>query len=38
MLFILPYIVQRRRNSWVGVAIHAGVNGPGFVAVAFGLV
>lgn len=38
ILFLLPYIVQRRRNSWVGVAIHAGVNGPGFVAVAFGLV
>lgn len=35
---ILPYVVQRRRNSWTGVVIHAGLNGPGFVAVAFGLV
>lgn len=35
---ILPYVVQRRRNTWVGVVIHAALNGPGFVAVAFGLV
>ncbi|MBN1425997.1 CPBP family intramembrane metalloprotease [Candidatus Fermentibacteria bacterium] len=38
ILIILPYVVQRRRNSWVGVVIHAGVNGPGFIAVALGLV
>ena len=37
ILFILPYVAQRRRNSWVGVIIHAGLNGPGFLAVAFGL-
>jgi membrane protease YdiL (CAAX protease family) len=36
--FILPYMVQKQRNSWVGVVIHAGLNGPGFVMVAFGLV
>ena len=36
MLFILPYVVQRRRNSWIGVIVHAGLNGPGFIAVAFG--
>jgi membrane protease YdiL (CAAX protease family) len=36
--FILPYVVQRRRNSWTGAVIHAGLNGPGFLAVAFGLV
>ena len=36
--FILPYVVQRTQNSWTGVLIHAGLNGPGFVAVAFGLV
>lgn len=35
--FILPYVVQRRQNSWTGVVIHAGLNGPGFIAVAFGL-
>lgn len=38
LVFILPWVVQRRRNSWVGVVIHAGVNGPGFLAVSFGLV
>lgn len=37
IVFILPYIVQRRRNTWVGVLIHAGLNGPAFVAVALGL-
>lgn len=38
ILFVLPYVAQRRRNSWVAVLIHAGLNGPGFVAVVFGLV
>jgi membrane protease YdiL (CAAX protease family) len=38
IMIILPYAVQRRQNSWVGVVIHAGVNGPGFIAVALGLV
>lgn len=38
IVFILPYVVQRRQNSWTGIIIHAGLNGPGFVAVAFGLV
>ncbi len=36
--FILPYVVQRTKNSWTGVVMHAGLNGPGFIAVAFGLV
>jgi len=34
---VLPYLVQRRGNSWIGVVIHAGLNGPAFVAIAFGL-
>ena len=34
---ILPYIVQRRRNTWPGVFIHAGLGGMGFLALAFGL-
>jgi membrane protease YdiL (CAAX protease family) len=38
ILFILPWVAQRRQSSWVAVVIHAGLNGPGFVAVAFGLV
>lgn len=35
--FILPYVAQRRRNSWTGVVIHGGLNGPAFLAIAFGL-
>jgi membrane protease YdiL (CAAX protease family) len=35
--FIIPYIVQRRRNAWIGVVIHAALNGGGFLALAFGL-
>lgn len=38
ILVLLPRVVQQRRNTWVGVAIHAGLNGPGFLAVAFGAV
>jgi membrane protease YdiL (CAAX protease family) len=34
---ILPYIVQRRRNIWAGVIIHAGFGGTGFLALACGL-
>jgi membrane protease YdiL (CAAX protease family) len=38
ILVILPYVAQRRQNTWVAVMIHAGLNGPGFLAVALGLV
>jgi membrane protease YdiL (CAAX protease family) len=38
ILLVLPWLVQRRRNTWIGVVIHAGLNGPGFIAVAFGVV
>jgi membrane protease YdiL (CAAX protease family) len=37
ILFILPYVVQRRGNTWLGVIIHAAINGPSFIAIAFGL-
>ena len=36
MLFIQSYVVQRRKNSWIGVVIHAAINGPSFIAIAFG--
>lgn len=36
--FILPFVAQRRKNTWVAVVVHAGLNGPAFVAVALGLV
>lgn len=38
ILFLQSYIVQKQKSSWIGVIIHAGLNGPGFIAVAFGLV
>jgi hypothetical protein len=38
ILIILPYIVHRRRNTWIGVLLHAGLNGPAFVAIALGLI
>ena len=38
ILFILPYIVQKRKNSWIGVFIHAGINGPSFIAISLGLI
>lgn len=38
IMFIQSYLVQKRKNSWIGVIIHAGLNGSGFIAVAFGLV
>ena len=38
IIFILSFIVQKTKNSWVGVIIHAGLNGPAFVAICFGLI
>ena len=37
ILFIQSYVVQRRKNSWIGVVIHAVINGPSFIAISFGL-
>ncbi|MBN1350569.1 CPBP family intramembrane metalloprotease [candidate division KSB1 bacterium] len=37
ILFLQSYVVQRRKNSWIGVVIHAAINGPSFLAIAFGL-
>jgi len=36
ILFIQSYIVQKTKNSWTGVVIHAVVNGPSFLAIALG--
>lgn len=38
IIFIQPYIVQKTKNSWVGVIIHGGLNGPSFIAICFGLI
>jgi len=37
VLLIQPFVAQRRKNSWIGVILHALINGPGFIAIAFGL-
>jgi membrane protease YdiL (CAAX protease family) len=34
---ILPYVVQRRRSTWIGVVIHVAFGTMGFLALAFGL-
>ncbi len=38
LVFIQSYIVQRTGNSWVGVIMHGGLNGPSFIAICFGLI
>ncbi len=37
LIFIQSYVVQRTKNSWLGVILHGGINGPSFLAIAFGL-
>jgi membrane protease YdiL (CAAX protease family) len=38
VLFSIPWAVQRSRNTTVGMIVHAGVNGPGFLMVIIGLI
>ncbi len=38
ILFIQSYIVQKTKNSWLGVILHGGLNGPSFIAICFGLI
>lgn len=37
ILFSIPWAVQRTHNTSVGILIHAGANGPAFLAVTLGL-
>ena len=37
-LILVPLIAQWRRNTWLAVLLHAGLSGPGFVALALGLI
>lgn len=37
-LIVVPLVAQRRRSVWLAVALHAALSGPGFVALALGLV
>ena len=36
--FVVPYVVQKRQNTWLGIIIHGAYNGSGFVLVALGAV
>lgn len=36
--FLIPYLVQKRKNTWIGIIIHAGLNGPGFILVSLGII
>ncbi|MEX1140645.1 MAG: CPBP family intramembrane glutamic endopeptidase [Bacteroidota bacterium] len=36
--FIVPYVVQKRQNTWLGIIIHGLYNGSGFIMVALGVV
>ncbi len=37
LIFIQSFIVQKTKNSWTGVILHGGINGPSFLAICFGL-
>lgn len=36
-LILVPLVAQRRHNNWLAVLLHAGLSGPGFIALALGL-
>lgn len=38
LIFVQSYLVQKTKNSWVGVLMHGGLNGPSFLAISFGLI
>lgn len=38
IMFILPYAVQKTKNTVVGIYIHALVNGPSFIMVSLGVI
>jgi membrane protease YdiL (CAAX protease family) len=38
LLYIQSYVVQKTKNTWTGVIMHGGINGPAFVAIALGAI
>ena len=38
IIFIQSFVVQKTKNSWTGVIMHGGINGPSFIAIALGLI
>jgi membrane protease YdiL (CAAX protease family) len=37
IIFIQSFVVQKTKNTWTGVLLHAGINGPSFIAISLGL-
>ena len=37
IIFIQSFVVQKAKNTWTGVLLHAGINGPSFIAISLGL-
>jgi hypothetical protein len=37
-LLLVPFLSQKRRSTWLGVVLHAGISLPGMIAIALGLV
>lgn len=38
LIFIQSYLVQRTKNTWVGIIMHGGLNGPSFILISFGII
>ena len=38
LIYIQSYVVQKTKNSWTGVILHGGINGPAFIAISLGLI
>ena len=37
LMFVLPWVVQKQKNTWIGIIVHGIVNGLGFISIALGL-
>jgi len=38
IIFVQSYVVQKTKNSWTGVIMHGGINGPSFIAISLGFI
>ncbi|MBN2413959.1 CPBP family intramembrane metalloprotease [candidate division KSB1 bacterium] len=38
ILLIVPFVVQKRKNTWIGILIHGIVNGLGFITISLKLI
>lgn len=38
LLYIESYVVQKTQNTYTGLFLHGAMNGPGFIAIAFGII